>query len=80
VLRGMTEREANEAGINDDDRRDWRLLYNGKANHGREDGGRWLQRRGGLWLRSSYTPGELADAAKPRGGKKGGGNVDPWSL
>jgi RecA-family ATPase len=79
VLRGMTEREATEAGINDDDRRDWRLLYNGKANHGREDGGRWLQRRGGLWLRSSYTPGEMADA-KPRSGKKGGGNVDPWSL
>jgi RecA-family ATPase len=77
VLRKMTEKEASEAGINADDRRDWRLLVNAKANHGREDGGRWLQRRGGLWLRSTYTPGEMADAAKTAGvahnGKKGKG-------
>jgi hypothetical protein len=79
VLRGMTEREAAEAGIGDDDRRDWRLLCNGKANHGREDGGRWLQRCGGLWLRSRYTPDEMADMRRAvRGGKKGGDDGKDW--
>jgi len=79
VLRGMTEKEAAEAGIDDDYRRDWRFLYNGKANHGREDGGRWLQRRGGLWIRSSYTPSELAETkGKTRGVVKKGDDDKDW--
>lgn len=67
TLRGMSTKEAEQCGIGEDERRDWRLLTQGKATHAAEDGARWLQRRGGLWVRSSYTPGEVADARTGRG-------------
>lgn len=69
TLRGMTQKEAESCGMSDDERRDWRVLVNSKASNAVEDGSRWLQRRGGLWVRSSYTPGEIADS---RNGKRAG--------
>lgn len=66
TLRGMTPKEAESAGMDEDERRDWRVLVNGKASHAAEDGARWLQRRGGLWVRSSYTPGEVAEISSKR--------------
>ncbi len=62
ALRTMTTKEAEDFRINSDERRDWRLLVQGKASHATEDGARWLKRDGGLWIRSSYTPEEVADA------------------
>lgn len=69
VLRGITEKEAAAAGIDEDSRRDWRVLVNGKASHGKESGKTWLQRReGGLLTRSSYSPSDLAAVKGVRAG------------
>lgn len=63
VLRGMNQSEAKAAGISDEDRADWRCLVNPKSSHLREGARVWLQRQpGGLLVRSSYTPQEMADA------------------
>lgn len=81
TLRGMSAEEAKSAKISEDARCDWRCLINSKASHRAEGGRVWMQRQGGgLLVRSSYTPGEMADAAKSRRGGlavvKGGGDDD----
>lgn len=60
TLRAMNQKEAKDFNISDDERRDWRILANGKASHVAEGSPRWLQRRGGLWVMGSHTPVKLA--------------------
>lgn len=67
VLRGMSKDEAKSAGIDDDARRDWRVLVNGKASHGKEAGATWLTRRqDGVLVRAAYAPADLAEASRAR--------------
>ncbi len=54
TIRRMSKEEAKVSTANDKDRRDWRVLANGKANHGEEDGKIWLKRGDGGVL---YCPG-----------------------
>lgn len=69
TLRGMSQKEATTAGIDEDQRRDWRVLVNGKASHGRESGRTWLQRQAdGLLTRASYSPDDLASVKGVRAG------------
>lgn len=69
TLRGMSKKEAEDAGVDEESRRDWRVLVNGKASHSKEAGKTWLTRQGdGVLRRASYTPDDLVEAKKTRVG------------
>lgn len=56
TIRKMTAQEARQAGLEEDERCDWRLLTQAKASHAREGAPRWLRRdeRHGLWMQDSF--------------------------
>lgn len=64
TLRRMSPDEAKEYNItSEDERRDWRVLVNGKASHKSEGGRVWMQAdQGGVLYRPSGEPGEHQDA------------------
>lgn len=69
TLRGMTQKEAEAGGIDEESRGDWKVLINGKASHGPGAGTTWLRRQaGGILVKSSYEPADLAEARRARVG------------
>lgn len=69
TMRGISQKEAEAAGLDDDQRRDWKVLVNGKASHGKEAAAVWMQRQpDGVLVRSAYSPADLVEAKRSRVG------------
>jgi hypothetical protein len=71
----MTQAEAKDYGIPEDERKHFRRIRNSKASHAEESDGIWLKRErlapyAGLFVRPAYQPVKLETEKK--GGRANG--------
>ncbi|MDE3021727.1 MAG: AAA family ATPase [Pseudomonadota bacterium] len=71
TIRGMSKEEGKKFKLNEDERREWKLIWNGKQSHGPESAGVWVKRdENGLLYKPTRGPGMESSF--------NGGNNDEW--